>query len=273
MVDLERALKFVRENGALYDQFRLDHFLGKPVDPEAAVRDLMRFQNEDGGWGHGLEPDYAGEVSTVSSSVQALRILAELGLSTHPTALRTISFITIMQRSDGAWDEDVALYAQKIPRRLWPTRRWTIWSSTIDALASLIRTGFSDSREVEWGRQFLGIDEDLVEEVWGQGLPYPALGLLVFGSALEPRAWEFNRCQQIIAAWLHSGEQVGSDLPILADVLMQSGMTAGTGPFEETRARLEEAQREDGGWSAPARWNRGDATLVVLRFLRTLGAI
>ncbi len=273
MIDLDRALRYVRENGNALDRLRLEAFLGKKVDPEPALAEFVRYQNEDGGWAHGLESDYNGTISTLSTSAQAVRMLVELGLTSHPVFLRTISFITIMQRSDGAWDEDAVLYAHKAPRRLWPSRRWTVWSSTVDALAALIRSGFADSREVEWSRKFLGTDEDLVEEIWGQGLTYPSLGLIIFGSTLAPRAWEFNRCQQIIAAWLHSGEDVVADLPVLADVLTHMGLTAGTGPFEETRARLEAGQQPDGGWLAPARWNRPDATLVVLRFLRAVGAV
>lgn len=273
MIDLERALNFVRENGTPFDRIRLAHFLGQGVDVEAALQALLPFQNEDGGWARGLEPDYTGPVSTLSTSVQALRLLGELGLATHPVFLRTVSFVTIMQRSDGAWDEDVALYAHKAPKRIWPTRRWTVWSSTVDAVAALIRAGFGDSREVEWGRKFLSVDEDLVEEIWGQGLYCPALGLVIFGSGAEPRAWEYNRCQQIIGAWLHSGESVDPELPVLADVLQQTGLTAGAGPFEETRARLEAAQQNDGGWLAPPRWTRPDATLVTVRFLKAVGAV
>lgn len=273
MIDLDRALEFVRTQGNALDRVRLQAFRHEAFDPEPALKDFVKYQNEDGGWAHGLEPDYTGTISTVSTSVQAIRMLCELGLTSHPVFLRTVSFITIMQRSDGAWDEDAILYAHKAPKRLWPTRRWTVWSATVDAIAGLIRGGFGDSREVEWSRKFLASDEDLVEEIWGQGLTYPALGLIVFGTTIAPRAWEFNRCQQIIAAWLHSGEDVIPDLPLLADVLAQIGLTAGTGPFEETKARLEAAQQPDGGWLAPARWHRADATLVVLRFLKAVGAV
>lgn len=273
MIHVERALQFVRDQGSAFDQARLQQFLGDARDPEFALPHILPHQNQDGGWARGLEPDYPGPLSTISSSTQALRLLGELGLNTHPVFLRTVSFITIMQRSDGAWDEDMALYAHKPARRLLPTRRWTVWASTVDALAALIRAGFADSREVDWGRKFLSVDEDLVEEIWGQGIWYPAVGLVIFGSALEPRTWEYNRCQQILTAWIQSGEGVDGDLAVLADALLATGLTKATGPFEDARKRIEAAQQPDGGWLAPARWTRADATLVTLRYLKEVGAV
>ena len=61
---------------------------------EDVLAELLKFQNEDGGFGHGLEPDYTNPASSPIQTWAATTILRSLGLGRHhPVIEKTASYL------------------------------------------------------------------------------------------------------------------------------------------------------------------------------------
>lgn len=75
---VDRAREFVLLNGRLVDRYRFAAAFDAG-DNEPVVRALRAYQNEDGGFGNGIEPDIRGASSQPVGAEQALRILDEVG--------------------------------------------------------------------------------------------------------------------------------------------------------------------------------------------------
>jgi len=77
--DLAAAGDFILRNARLLDRHRfLFHFQGGPA--AAVLAALLPYQNDDGGFGHALEPDLRGAASQPVPLEHAFRILDEIGL-------------------------------------------------------------------------------------------------------------------------------------------------------------------------------------------------
>ncbi len=79
-VVLDKTLPIVLEKGRHLDGLRLQKFLRRndPMLDTAILESLESYQNEDGGFGHGLEPDVQADVSSVLATNLALEILKEV---------------------------------------------------------------------------------------------------------------------------------------------------------------------------------------------------
>ncbi|MGW1809485.1 hypothetical protein [Streptomyces sp. NPDC002078] len=76
------------------------HFLhGTPDAVEAA---LDAYRNEDGGYGHALEPDLRGPVSQPLHSAHALRVLDDIGRCGGQRVERVCRYLTSISTADGA---------------------------------------------------------------------------------------------------------------------------------------------------------------------------
>lgn len=85
MTTFEKARNFVYRNARPLDLARWQyHFEGG--SSEAVLHALRFYQNEDGGFGHGIEPDYLNPNSTPMATWAATEIIKEIELSdrSHP---------------------------------------------------------------------------------------------------------------------------------------------------------------------------------------------
>ncbi|MFG2942559.1 hypothetical protein [Streptomyces sp. NPDC048282] len=76
------------------------HFLNGGPDPVETALDAYR--NEDGGYGHALEPDLRGPVSQPLSTGHALRVLDAIGRCGGQRAERVCRYLTAVSTADGA---------------------------------------------------------------------------------------------------------------------------------------------------------------------------
>ncbi|MEU8653922.1 hypothetical protein [Streptomyces sp. NPDC048737] len=76
------------------------HFLHGAADPVETALDAYR--NEDGGYGHALEPDLRGPVSQPLHTARALRVLDSLGRCGGQRAERVCRYLTSVSTSAGA---------------------------------------------------------------------------------------------------------------------------------------------------------------------------
>lgn len=90
---LERAIKWLYRNGRPLDVARYELlFLNK--SNELAISALLSYQNDDGGFGHGLEPDSQNPFSTPIQTWMAFEIIEELNLDkNHPLIRKTIDYL------------------------------------------------------------------------------------------------------------------------------------------------------------------------------------
>ncbi|NUQ99175.1 MAG: hypothetical protein HOY79_22340 [Streptomyces sp.] len=76
------------------------HFLNGGADPVETALDAYR--NEDGGYGHALEPDLRGPVSQPLHTVHALRVLDAVGRCGGQRVERVCRYLTAVSTTDGA---------------------------------------------------------------------------------------------------------------------------------------------------------------------------
>ncbi|MFE7508468.1 hypothetical protein [Promicromonospora sp. NPDC057488] len=121
--DLEAARRYVYDAARLLERHRLAVlFDGAPA---ARVLDALRpYRNDDGGWGHALEPDLRGPDSQVSGALSALGVLAELGTAADPE-------VASLARGTADWLAGVALPDGRAPHVLptaagYPAAPWMV---------------------------------------------------------------------------------------------------------------------------------------------------
>ncbi|MEU5159869.1 hypothetical protein AB0G74_09720 [Streptomyces sp. NPDC020875] len=98
---LARAEYFVWLTARVLEQRRFaHHFLGGSADAVDAA--LTPYLNEDGGYGHALEPDLRGPVSQPLHTAHALRVLDAIGRCGGPRAERLCRYLTGVSTPEGA---------------------------------------------------------------------------------------------------------------------------------------------------------------------------
>lgn len=119
--DIEAAKRFIYDDARLLERHRLAVlFEGAPG---RRVLDALRpYRNDDGGWGHALEPDLRGPDSQVSSALTALEVLAELGTAADPA-------VAPLAGETADWLAPVALPDGRVPHVLpsgvgYPAAPW-----------------------------------------------------------------------------------------------------------------------------------------------------
>jgi hypothetical protein len=99
-----RARTFIQDEARPLEQaLYAFHFAGGSA--EEVLTELGRFQNEDGGCGHGLEPDLQTPQSSVLATTVALQIARTVGApATHPLVRRAVAFLVDAYDADhGYW--------------------------------------------------------------------------------------------------------------------------------------------------------------------------
>ncbi|GGY68451.1 hypothetical protein [Streptomyces omiyaensis] len=98
---LARAERFVWLTARVLEQRRFAyHFLRGGADPVEAA--LTAYLDEDGGYGHGLEPDLRGPVSQPLHTAHALRVLDSIGRCGGPRVERICRYLTAVSTHEGA---------------------------------------------------------------------------------------------------------------------------------------------------------------------------
>ncbi|MFJ9828571.1 hypothetical protein ACIRSU_30015 [Streptomyces sp. NPDC101160] len=98
---LARAERFVWLTARVLEQRRFAyHFLRGGADPVEAA--LTAYLNEDGGYGHALEPDLRGPVSQPLHTAHALRVLDSIGRCGGLRVERICRYLTEVSTHDGA---------------------------------------------------------------------------------------------------------------------------------------------------------------------------
>ncbi|RFU84495.1 hypothetical protein DY218_22845 [Streptomyces triticagri] len=98
---LARAEQFVWLTARVLEQRRFaHHFLGGGADGVESA--LSAYANEDGGYGHALEPDLRGPVSQPLHTAHALRVLDGIGRCGGQRVERVCRYLSDVSTADGA---------------------------------------------------------------------------------------------------------------------------------------------------------------------------
>lgn len=120
-IDIAAARRFVYDDARLLERHRLAALFDEA--PATRVLDALRpYRNDDGGWGHALEPDLRGPDSQVSGALSALEVLAELGTAADPA-------VTALATETADWLAGVTLPDGRVPHVLptaagYPAAPW-----------------------------------------------------------------------------------------------------------------------------------------------------
>jgi hypothetical protein len=124
----DAACGFVEANGRQLDAALLRHRLDR-ASAEAVMVALIAFQNPDGGFGHGLEPDMRSPASTAIATSIGLRVLTKVGApARHPTVVGAIEWLAgALDRQSGVWP----IVCKEVD--LAPHAPWWSWSQDLAA--------------------------------------------------------------------------------------------------------------------------------------------
>ncbi|PKM86617.1 MAG: hypothetical protein CVU85_07570 [Firmicutes bacterium HGW-Firmicutes-10] len=115
-----RSVDWLLEHGRPLDiaRFRY-HFENGNVS--AVLNELKKFQNSDGGFGHGLEPDFRNPDSSPIASWVATEILSEIGCWNLELGIvrDLVDYLTNCQQKDGDWFRFAIESNNAHPRAIW----------------------------------------------------------------------------------------------------------------------------------------------------------
>jgi len=303
--DFNAAAAFVAANARVLDRRRFQRlFEDGPVLGSAPVRDAVAaYRNDDGGFGHALEPDCRAPGSQPAATEMALRVMDEADAWDEDLVRGACDWLMAVAPAEGG-----AAFVEANPRSLadWPHAPW--WVPEEGHPASLIATGMIAGTLHARGVSHLWLD-GATEVMWNRigALCWPG-GTNPPGPPLaEPSGYEMFgvlRFLQHVPDRDRALEAFGRVGPLIIERNLVAldpeapGEVHGVldfAPEPDSLARslfddvtvkahldhLAHAQRDDGGWTfnwlawSPAAeldW-RGFLTVDALRVLRANGRL
>jgi hypothetical protein len=277
-MNLDAARTFLHANARVLERRRFEH--GFDGGPKAPVLDAIRaFRNDDGGFGHAIEPDMRAPTSQPVGVQTAMEILHEIGVHDDPMIRAALDWLATVTREDGGIPFVLETDAPHAP--WWQSSDASSVTQTAANAAALHNLGVSHPW-LEQADEFLfariaQIDASRVGQ--DAGLDYDVLFSVHFLDAHPDDA--------------RATAALDGLAPIpTADPGSEHPSALGLSPLPDSRSRrlfdvasdldaLERAQDDDGGWrvawpdwndAAAVEW-RGVATVNALTLLRANGRV
>lgn len=275
--DLSKATDFLWRTARLLDRHRFA-LLFQEGAAQVVLEALRPYQNADGGFGHGLEPDVRAPVSQPVPTWTALCILDEAGAFHNPMVMRACDYLLSITTAEGG----VPFLLPSV--RLYPRAPW--WESQEQPSASLNPTAaiaaLLQKHHVEhpWLSPAVAYCWRQLETL-EQTSPYEMRAVFPFLDTAPDR----QRAEQVFA---RVGPKIlEQNLVVLEPIQQQEVHTPlNFAPRPQSLARrlfsddviaahldaLVSAQQEDGGWQFNwLDWNPGSA--LEWRGIMTLEAL
>ncbi|MDX6230468.1 MAG: hypothetical protein QOI76_3858 [Frankiales bacterium] len=278
-IDLVGAERFIHANARLLDRHRAAVLLhGAPATP--VVNTLRAYRNDDGGFGHALEPDVRAPTSETTAALHGLEVLAEVGGLHEPMVTDVADWVARIADSDGGVPF-VLPSAAAYPHAPWMVPEAGGSHLTFGLVAHLTQAGAASSWLAE-----------ATTWCWRKLADPAALGAYWLKFALDflDSQHDERRCLEAIEQLRPLLGADGSvDVPGGTEGESLSALTLSPRPGARSRAlftddqiargllQLEAEQQEDGGWDFDwLAWSPGQAAewrgLVTLRALIVLQA-
>lgn len=281
-IDYPAAENFLWSAARLVDRHRYAMlFAAGSADPVVAA--LRAYQNPDGGFGHGLEPDLRCPDSQPAPTLYALEILHEAGRLDGPEG-----------RAARAWIASVADAAGAVPQALpgfeaYPHSPW--WSAEPESmltfgLAAALHAGAVTGEEwLARASDWCWRSIEATEHPGGYWLKYALAYLDAVPDEQRARAAIASLAERVdVTVVAPVGGAEGETLRPL-DLAPTPGSRSrrliGEASIQAHLDAVEREQRDDGGWMfdwlawSPAQTNdwRGIVTIRALRWLRDHGRL
>ncbi|MFF5900102.1 hypothetical protein ACFY8O_29810 [Streptomyces argenteolus] len=290
---LARAEQFVWLTARVLEQRRFVHlFLGGSADPVETA--LAAYLNDDGGYGHALEPDLRGPVSQPLHTAHALSVLDSIGRCGGPRAERICRYLTDVSTKEGA------LPALHPSQRGYPAAPFVpvVDDPPAELLATGPVVGLLHRNEVWHAWLFRATDFCWAAiDSMARSHPYEIEAAVAFLDGVPDRARAESAAERL-GQLVRDQRLVVLDPRHRADYPVSPGYAPGEHHFAHDYARspgslarrwfsdaemersldhLAAEQQEDGGWPVNWRqWAPGTALegrpIVTLKALRTLRA-
>jgi len=280
--DFDAAAEFMAARARVLDR-RVFQRLFQGGAPEPVRHAVAAYRNDDGGFGHALEPDLRAAASQPAAVEMALRIMDAAGAWDERLVRDAIDWLTSIAPSEGGATFVLPTLSQG-PHAPW-------WVPAEGNPVSLIQTG--QIAGVLYARGFNHPWRDGATEVMWRGIDqltepnaYEMFGVLAFLQHVPDRSRAENALQRIgrllralVTVDPNAEGETHSPLDFapLPDSIARSLFDEAT--INAHLDHLAGAQREDGGWTfnwpawspaAEADW-RGFLTVDALRVLRANG--
>ena len=268
-MNLDAARTFLHANGRVLERRRFAHLIdGGPKEP---VLDAIRaFRNDDGGFGHAIEPDMRAPESQPVGVQTAMEILHELGVHDDPMIRPAADWLRSVTRDDGGIP--FVLETEAPHARWWKSSDASSVTQTAANAAALHSLGVShpwlESADEFLFMRIAQIDASKVGEDIGLG--YDVLFSVHF---LDAHPDDARATAALDALAPIPTADPGSEHPSALDLSPRPGTrTRRFFDVEPDLDALERAQQDDGGWRvAWPDWN--DAAAVEWRGVATVNAV
>jgi hypothetical protein len=276
MEAIDRARQFFAHNGRDIDQARFIYHFGAGSQDDLLAA-LSRYQNPDGGFGHGLEPDIQAPESNPFATQLALLICAQADVPrTHPLLQRTVEYLERTQDEEGCWRFSEGIYRHELAPWFqgweWPNLNP---SCPLSGLLKELGLG-SQTLHMRVERLFVRLArvEDLTGDEFYAVLPYAGYFMPAWDHP-QRELYQFGVLWWLIRQHL-AGKLADSD-HFFTFVRRPDSFVGRHLPEKigaERLDRLESEQAEDGGWPSPynAHW-RGWTTVQSLLVLQSFGRV
>jgi hypothetical protein len=286
-VNLNAAARFLHSTARVLERRRFEHlFEGGSAEP--VLHALRAYRNDDGGFGHAIEPDMRAPTSQPVGVHTALEILHEVGVHDDPMIEAAGDFLTAITRDDGGIPfvlEDAMAH---------PHAPWWQYSDE----SSAIQTPVNAAAFHRLGSQHIWLERAdefcfrTIADLDLSGITTQPGYALQFGVAFLNAHPDADRAEAALDALapalapLTTAEpDPGAERTSPLDLAPTPGSRSRRLFDDATIARhldaLEAAQQDDGGWrvswpdwnpAAALEW-RGVATINALRLLRANGRV
>lgn len=264
MVDLERAESYVRLHGDAVQIARLIAILWCEPPKEAALRELAKLQDVDGGYRYRDR-----ETSNLFDTAHVLQWLDDLGVHAGPLVDPACRFLIDHQLEDGGWDEAPELRDLDVLRQCRSSDVGArVWLTGFCAHV-LIRFGYAEAPGTRCPTDFLLAHCDKTGRMKGSlRATWNALPMLAFYPGSQSP--QFRRALKAIEDG-YAESWSGGYLASLLRCLWDGGLRANHPLVARALGDLERTQRANGIWkpdSVESGENGVQATIAAVRALR-----
>lgn len=268
MVDLEKAISYVRRRDDVVQTARLAAILWREPPTDSALHELTALRAEDGGYGNRRRGK-----SGIRDTARVLARVDDLGLRRGPGVALACRFLIGRQEEDGGWDE--ALEVRDVGHPNGPPLDRTATRVWLTGLCShvLIRFGYAEAPGTRCPTDFLLAHSDEAGRMGGSvRATGQALPMLAFHPG--PRSLPFRSAVSAIENAYADGWS-GGYIASLLRCLRDGGLRPGHPLVARALADLERKQRPDGSWELDPvdDGSEVEATIAALRALRAYGRL
>lgn len=264
MVNIKKAIDYIKEHGDEIEKNRLNCILLDIPATTSIKNKLKKMQNPDGGFSYWIQ-----EFSTVSDTIYVLSWLDDLHIQSGKIVNRAFDFLISHQQPDGGWDEVSSMDKSEKSSKLKSGEEETRVFLTAYCAHWFVRFGRAEPPEAKGcPAEFLkahitpsGLILDDLQATWD------SLVLFSFHPGRESEL--FKKTLDVIEKKFSPDTSKGSEIAYLLCCLKDSRLTAYHPFVNLCTDELIQKQQEDGSWESEyGAKHTTDATIGALRVLK-----